>query len=83
MNDQDTAFHTPSLLCTVVMFKYRKMKTIMFCASQMDQRIQNSDRSAFVVKVAMFTSHMKAVLAQMTSFPLFGRFIEGNIEKQQ
>lgn len=82
MNNQDTAFHTPSLLCTVVILKYRKMKTIIVCASQMDQIMQNSDQSVFVIKLDTFTSHMKAILAQMTSFPLFGRFIEDNIAEQ-
>lgn len=49
----------------------------------MDEIIQNSDQSVFFIKLDMFTSQMKAILAQMTSFPLFGRFIEGNIESQQ
>lgn len=49
----------------------------------MDQIMQNSDQSVFFIKLDMFTTQMKAIVAQMTSFPLFGRFIEGNIEQQQ
>lgn len=59
------------------------MKTITFLTSQTDQIIQNSDQSVFFIKLDMFTSQTKAILAQMTSFPQFGRFIEGNIEQQQ
>lgn len=59
------------------------MKTITFLTSQMDQIIQNLDQSVFFIKLDMFTSQTKAILAQMTSFPLLGRFIESNIEWQQ
>lgn len=65
------------------MLKYRRMKTITYLTSQMDQIMQNSDQSVFFIKLDMFTTQMKAIVAQMTSFPLFGRFIEGNIEQQQ
>lgn len=65
------------------LIKYRRMKTTTFLTSQIDQIIQNSDWSVFFIKQDMFTSQMKAILAQMTSFLLFGRFIEGNIEQQQ
>lgn len=65
------------------LLKHRRMETTTFLTSQIDQIIQNSDWFVFFIKLDMFTSQMKALLAQMTSFLLFGRFIEGNIEQQQ
>lgn len=73
----------PSCALWSYLLKYRRMKTITYLTSQMDQIMQNSDQSVFFIKLDMFTTQMKAIVAQMTSFPLFGRFIEGNIEQQQ
>lgn len=73
----------PSCALWLYLLKYRRMKTTTFLTSQIDHIIQNSDCSVFFIKLDMFTSQMKAILAQLTSFPLLGRFIEGNIEQQQ
>lgn len=76
---------TQQPLCVLweYLIKYRRMKTTTFLTSQIDQIIQNLDWPVFFIKQDMFTSQTKAILAQMTIFLLFGRFIEGNIEQQQ